>query len=361
MPEQSPVCAIPTGGGAGGRAGARRWWAVCIALLMVLAEPAVASREIVLVTGEVLRATVVERSADMVIVRHPVLGELRIATNDIRTIDGRPVDPGAAPPSADAPPGPPAAAAAPPPGTPASDDESQEMMVEPVVRPPATWESRAELGFSASSGRSDDLRLRVGWGATRRDHRHVLRFDAALRYGTSRGDRTENAMTAGTFSEWKAPEVHWSVFLQGRGDYDEFQAWDYRLSGAGGLAYRLIEIHRERADTEGRSIFTLSTRVGAGAARRFGLSQGDAFVPEGLLALVSDWKINDRMSMGFESSYYPDLGDFSNFRTLSTAHWTVRLDRAKGIDFRIGATHAYESDSASRNDLTAFASIVLTY
>jgi len=336
-------------------------------VLLVFSAPATASREIVLVTGEVLRATIVERTGDRVIVRHPVLGELRIAVADIRTIDGRPVDPVPAPASGDAAP----AGQTPAPARPseavrdedADGDDGDEMTIEPIVRPPAVWESRVELGFSASSGTSDDLRLRVGWGATRTDHRNRLRLDAALRYGTSRGKRTESAVTAGTFSEWKAPEAHWSVFLQSRGDYDEFQAWEYRLSGAGGLAYRLVELHRQHDDLTATSIFVLSARFGAGAARRFGLQRGDAFVPEGLLALVGDWKINTRMSLGMESTYYPDLQEFSNFRTLSSANWTVRLDHAKGVDFRIGVTHAYERDSSSapRNDLTAFASIMLTF
>ena len=366
MPEESPACAISSRRKNRSIAPAVRGLLLGMCALLLLTGRATASREIVLVTGEVLRATIVERTGDRIVVRHQVLGELRIAVADIRTIDGRPVDPVPAPPSDEAsrPGQAPAPTSARADGG-ARDEEAadDEIMIEPIVRPPAVWESRAELGFSASSGTSDDLRLRVGWGATRTDHRHLLRLDASMRYGTSRGDRTESAVTAGTFSEWKAPEAHWSIFVQSRGDYDEFQAWDYRVSGAGGVAYRLIEMHRQREDRADSSIFLLSTRVGAGAARRFGLEAGNAFVPEGLLALVGDWKINSRMSLGIESTYYPDLQKFSNFRTLSSANWTVRLDHAKGVDFRVGVTHAYESDSntSSRNDLTAFASIVLTF
>ena len=67
----------------------------CVVVLMIVCglTPVVFAEEIVLTTGEVLEAAVVEVSDEAVGVDHPVLGRLTIPRAGVTAIDGRPLEP----------------------------------------------------------------------------------------------------------------------------------------------------------------------------------------------------------------------------------------------------------------------------
>ena len=73
---------------------------------------------------------------------------------------------------------------------------------------------------------------------------------------------------AGVFSEWPLGGSPWSVFVDGRYDYDEFKSWLHRVNGHAGLGYQLIN----------NDTFKLKLRGGAGASKEWG-SDNDHIVP----------------------------------------------------------------------------------
>ncbi|MBX3373053.1 MAG: DUF481 domain-containing protein [Phycisphaeraceae bacterium] len=349
---------------------------VAACTLALASTPALASRRIELVSGETITATILERSDTSLILSHRILGEIRVELSDIRTIDGREVEqPSALPRESfaakreQAAAGPPAAPSSPAavPGAPDAGAAAAEAVARVVEALPArpTWESRLEFGFSGSSGTTRDLRVRAGITSTRTAGLNTTRLDSLYRYGSSRGQRSENAATAGLLSEWKTPEPRWSTFVQSRADYDEFQSWDARLSASSGVTYRVFQLlGADPAEGKRRDIVTMFTRVGAGASYRFGLPSGEPLTPEGVLAVTLDWRINDRMSLDLESTWYPDLSEPDDFRTLSQAQWRWRVDQMRGIDLKLGLAHEYQTESRStsaRSDVSAFAALSIAF
>src|SRR5262249_22000112 len=124
----------------------------------------------------------------------------------------------------------------------------------PVPPPPTgpddkpRWKSEFEAGASAAWGNNDDRDVRVRFASTRVAPDNTLKLDSLYHFATSHGKATSNSFTAGALSDWPVPASRWSYFAQGRFDYDDFVSWDYRVSAAGGVGYRLLEVQRAGDD-----------------------------------------------------------------------------------------------------------------
>ncbi|MDY7109760.1 MAG: DUF481 domain-containing protein [Planctomycetota bacterium] len=329
------------------------------ALLLVLtAACSAGGAEIELISGERLEGRIAERGPETIILEHEILGRLEIPRAAIRTVDGRPLSP---------------ADEQAPREAPEAETKRDEQRTEPPdsTQPPPTpspekkitWDAKLELGLSAREGTTDEASIRGGLRIARTTNGHEFRYDATYRLATARGDRTENRFSTGFFSEWERKQSGWTAFVQGRFDAAEFQAWDQRLTAAGGLGYRLLDL--EGVDEEGDplDVFTLTGRLGGGLRQEFG-SLDEELAPEGLLGAEFAWRMSRDQAITGDTTCYPDLNDTREFRLVSNLDWTVNINQMDGISLKLGLTHEYESRTrpgVAHSDLSAYAALVIDF
>jgi putative salt-induced outer membrane protein YdiY len=330
-------------------------------VLALWAAWAAGAAEIELISGERLEGRIAERSAESIILEHAILGRLEIPRAAIRSIDGRPLSPAdeQAPRRA--------------PETEAEEQEAEEGAEasgpsEPPPPPPGPdkeiqWDATLELGFAAREGTTDEASLRSGLRISRTTAGHEFRYDATYRLATARGDRTENRFSTGFFSEWEKTERGWTAFVQGRFDAAEFQAWDQRLTAAGGAGHRLLDVKGVEEEGHPVDVFTLIGRLGGGLRKEFG-SLDEELAPEGLLGAEFAWRVSPDQAITGDATLYPDLNDTREFRLVSRLDWTINIDRMDGISLRLGLTHEYESRTrpgVAHSDLSAYGALVIDF
>ena len=137
-------------------------------LVLLIASPVV-SEEIELVSGEVLKdVTILERTPEVFIVQHTILGRLEIPITSIRTVNGRPVatilvptnsvqeTKTAEPPAGESPPPTPPRVTDPQDTTPSTANPPVvNVDPEPSPKPRVPWKSQLEFGGAVTDGSSD--------------------------------------------------------------------------------------------------------------------------------------------------------------------------------------------------------------
>jgi len=296
------------------------------ALSLVRSAPAAI---VVLTTGETLNGDVLSHTDDAVLLKHPVLGELTIPAESVKSVQfedepaERTAEAVAEPAEQEE-----AAPAAPP---------------EPVIAPePAgwlpDWNKRIEAGFTGSEGNSENNSLRAAFLADTENETDRWLFDAKYYYATSNGDTTDNTFTTGLRKDWLLPDSPWFIFAQGRYDYDQFEAWRHRASGNGGLGY---EIFNEED-------LALNALFGGGVTKEF--SGERELRPEALLGLeLLRWKTFSGHVMTGSTVLYPDLGDLGEYRWINALAYTIKIDQDNGLSLKFGVDHEYQSEVAPSN------------
>jgi len=296
---------------------------------------------ITLTTGEVLSGTVVSQDDANVVLQHPVLGTLTIARTSVTSV--------VVTPQGDQPP----AEAVTPETTPAPAPAP-----EPEAEPEPTgffagWSSRLEIGFNLRTGNTESADGRLKFASEKETQRDRWKADASYYIGLNNGQKTDHEATAGLLKDWLIPDSRWFWWAKGRGDYDEFESWDYRLSGGGGLGYHLIQEEK----------FTVDLRAGMGLSREFG-SEDEDIHPEAQLGIEGEWKIDERQSLVGDTWVYPDVGDLGEYRITSSAAWQMKIDMKRAIAFKLGLENEYESDvrdGDDHNDLRVFGGLIFEF
>ncbi len=118
---------------------------------------------------------------------------------------------------------------------------------------------------------------------------------------------------------------------------------------SGGLGYHLIK-------TEGAK---LTGRFGAGTSREFG-GPNDKWVPEAILGMDYEHKLTRRQKLSGSFDYFPDWGDFMDYRLVTQASWELLLDEETNLSLKVGLIDRYDSTSEGRkpNDLDYFLTLL---
>ncbi|MEQ8770867.1 MAG: DUF481 domain-containing protein [Phycisphaerales bacterium] len=228
-----------------------------------------------------------------------------------------------------------------------SELESAEA-VEAELNPPPPpkffegWEGSVEAGINGTTGNSENFNFRLALDAQRLTEDMETRFDALYRYATQEGEDTTNRFETGLRNDWLFNDSPWRLFAQGRYEYDEFQDWDHRISGFGGVGYEFID-----NDTT-----TLIGRAGLGGAQTIGGDE-EEFTPEGLLALDVTHKLSDNQKIAAGTEVFPALDPFGDYRVNSYADYTVKVNPDNNMFLKLGVRHRWDSDpgDAKRSDL----------
>ncbi len=212
------------------------------------------------------------------------------------------------------------------------------------------WDGSVELGLSGSAGNTDTSTISSGAKLKRKTELHS--WGLAIKYTRSYDNSVQTRHNAlGNLNyERLFQESPYTLFAKSGMEYDEFKAFNVRLTGNAGIGYRLIK--RENAK--------LTFRTGAGFSREFG-GPDDSWVPEGVFGTELEWKPTARQKISGEVEYFPDYSEFGEFRMVATAGWEFILDEAANHSLKLGATDRYDSTPNGRRPNDIDYSLLLIY
>ncbi|MCP3905275.1 MAG: DUF481 domain-containing protein [Planctomycetes bacterium] len=293
-------------------------WGIAVGLIVGIAGsgPAIAD-EIELVNGDRLKGHVVERTEHHIVFEHAQLGRLELPVSSV----------------------------APEPGDVALSavQDDVDAAAANALEPKAEWKSSFELGGSAVFGNSDTQTMTIAVGSTRETERHRTELGLRYYYDASNGDRTDNKLRAGIQHDWLIPDSRWFWFASGAYDYDEFESWEHRVAGHGGVGYEWFT----------KEDFQLSLRAGLGAVREFN-SPNTNTRPEGLLGYDLAWQITEKQSFESRLRIFPDFDDTGEYRLLGHVGWKVLLDEEMNMNLFARIEDEYQSKvgpNSKHNDL----------
>ncbi len=292
---------------------------------------------ITLSTGETFTGTLVSTTTDSVTLAHPVLGEVTIPRAEVGGMDIIASAPAAPQPEAEAP---------------AAGDAPAAAEEEPPKKLSFTegWELTAAAGLNGSTGNTERYNIRASLDGERLTERMETRTGLLYTLGNDDGTTTENRFEFNIRNDWLMEDSPWRYFAQGRAEYDEFQDWDMRLTGFGGVGYEFWK--DERSELVGRA--------GIGGSQLLG-GTNEGFTLEALLGLDYKLEVNDdqRFKTGIE--LYPSLEDAGEFRARGYAEYEVDLNDT--LKLTAGIEDRYDTDpgEAKRNDLDYYLLLVYSF
>ncbi|MEK6237230.1 MAG: DUF481 domain-containing protein, partial [Planctomycetales bacterium] len=199
------------------------------------------------------------------------------------------------------------------------------------------WAGSLEFGLNGSEGNAQSLSFRVGADLTRETETHVIKADVVYTQTNANSVTTQNNALSNLRFERLFADSPWSFFVASSGEYDEFKAFDYRISANSGLARTLIET----------DIASLRGKFGAGFSHEIG-GPDDSYVPEAVFGLELERQINALQKFTAKADYFPDLGEFGEFRLVFDAGWEVILDEETNLSLKIGVIDRHDSTPNGR-------------
>lgn len=297
--------------------------------------------------GSRLRGTILRETEDAVTFRTDALGEVTIRREAIA--QRLPID--AAVPPAPAEPEPEPVEAEPEP-------ELDGLFGTPLL---VGWEKSLGLGFTGKNGDVNEFGINASFDGDYEDDAIRWRLRSAYFYGETDSEQTQGEGFANLRRDWLLPGNPAFLFIEGRTDYNDFQAWQFRAGGFGGVGVSLWD----QADNDpiyDSDNFNLLARLGAGASREFGIV--DETLAEALLAVESRWELSDNQAFRFSNTYFPELEDLQESRNVTEASYTIKIDQDRGLSLKTGIFNEYLStteDDSSHNSLTYFGQLVYEF
>lgn len=303
-------------------------------LLLCLAAPAFAD-VVTLNTGDRLVGKIVDENDEAVFLQHPMFGTLKIARNTIVTD----AEPRSASPQV----------AAPAPEKPAPPPEPKRSALMQKLN---DINLKLEAGFNGKDGNSESLSARVGLKANQETDDHRWNADAAYNRASNNGIVNRNEVTAGATKDWLLNDSPWFYYVRGRYDWDQFEAWDHRLSLGAGVGYEFID----------NDTVQLLGRAGIGGVREWGSEDTDIH-PEAEAGGELKWKITEAQTLEATHMVFKALDD-DPFRMRTTVQWVMKLNHADGVSVKLGLVNEHDSepgDDKKRNDLSYYGALVFDF
>lgn len=325
--------------------------------------PAGAVVTVTLTNGDVFHAAVIT-DADPMVIDHALIGKLSIARERIRSVvaDAPPGAPVPTPPPAPAAPAPASGpevkyvAPAPPPPPPVAETKPPQLPAAPPPEPGLLdlWKFSFEGGVNGTAGKTPVQSFRGVLSANRSTPE--MNTTSTLGWWYSRADDTETQerIQLDARNEWPStPKSSWGYYVAGRTEYDQFQQWDWRLSGQAGLSFNIWQ----------DETLTLKARSGFGASREFGIEHPDVhaeFTP----SMDFELRLNPRNKICASVTGNVDLENTDGSRANFKAWYEAVLDPEHGMSLKVGVEDRYERMPAffrEKHEIDYFAVIVFTF
>ena len=284
--------------------------ALTVILLAVTARTAICETITVeLSNGDVVTGEVIERSDEKIVLQHPVLGRLEIPVEEV---------------------------------TPRSLHVGLF-----GTRFLEGWDKEINVGFSGSEGDTDESDLLIGSDLDYADKRKRWLLRARYELSYSENEKDDHNAQVSALRDWLFVDSPWFAFSYTTYNFDEFEAWEHRVTTGAGPGYRIIP--------EGK--LQLDLRTGPFITYEFG-DEDDAR-PEYGLGFFGRWDPNAGHSVRLNNVYYQTL-DHAEFRNVSSLEWKIRIAFTSGLSLKVGVNNEYDSASEdSKNDLRYYSALAL--
>lgn len=214
------------------------------------------------------------------------------------------------------------------------------------------WEGNVELGLNGTDGNTETFNVRLGVTAKHKTETLVKSLQFTTIQKSANGNMTANTALIDGRLDWPMPNSPWNYFIHGLTEYDEFKAFNVRVSGDTGFGYEWIQ----------NDATTLISRTGLAFSHEIG-GPDNTVHPELLLGGEYKHKFNATHSINFKIDYYPNVQDFSDFRLNSVASWEIALAQAWGLSLKLSIIDRYDStpQGARPNDLDYSTLLIWTF
>lgn len=204
------------------------------------------------------------------------------------------------------------------------------------------WDASLEFGMQGTEGNSTTYNMRVGGQAERKTdiHRHTIKFT----HIDNSKQHKKTALSTLIDARWERMfgKSRWSYFAHSLTEFDEFKAFDVRISADTGLGFEWFKTDDAR----------LLTRLGGSASREVG-GPNNGYTPEISSGIEWKHKLSERQNVFAQVDYFPDVTDLTDFRLNSRAEWEMIVSRRWGLSLKMSVIDRYDStpEGARPNDL----------
>lgn len=312
---------------------------VCI-LIVALCSTAFAE-ELTLKNGDRLSGKIVEESDEAVVIETEYAGKLKIARKHIeKVIKTSPAITTAKAASTAAPK---PIAAAVPAETVVVRKSSSNGFVGKMRSITTGWDGTANIGFSYTSGNSNNITMTTGLRASKSRPQDGLTIYVRSLWNSNHGSQT-NITTQNAF--WGGARYDRTIdrrlfgFVSYDFERDKPKRLRFRSVAGGGLGHRTIKNDRTELEL-----------LGGLAWNRTWQTTGDTNTPEGLAGVTFRHKINDKLRLQNAATFFQNVTDLNEYRAIFDA--TLSIDVTKKVGFYISVGDRFNSDpfgTAKKND-----------
>lgn len=213
------------------------------------------------------------------------------------------------------------------------------------------WERRFTLGIDGQEDEGSEFNLYTLLELDYADERDRWSIDASYDFGKEDGGNTDNEIFVKVLKDWLMPEEDYFFWAYGDYEYDQFESYDQRATGFGGVGYKILETEKHEIDG----------RLGAGLVKEW---KPNDFRPEAVAGIDYKWDINDNQDLEASNYIFPSLDNLGNFRNVTNIDWVISMDAAEGLSLRIGVENEYDtnvSGDAKRNDFQYRIALVIDF
>jgi putative salt-induced outer membrane protein YdiY len=227
-----------------------------------------------------------------------------------------------------------------------TEKESTEKVVEEKIIHPfyyyKAWNGSFDLGANGSEGNSQNFNLRAGLNMKREVPWSITTLTANYVNTSSNSITTADRLFLDGRYEWLFAGSPWSLYVHNTTDYDEFRAFDVRVTADAGVGYQFWKT----------DISHFKTRVGPGASREIG-GPNDDWIAELVFGAIYERQISKYQKFNCTIDYFPEISDFTNYRVNAQINWEVVLDEINNLSMKIGVVDRYDSTDEGKkpNDI----------
>ncbi len=204
------------------------------------------------------------------------------------------------------------------------------------------WNGSFDLGANGSEGNSQTFNLRAGLNMKREVPWNITTLTANYVNTSANSVPTADRLFLDGRYEWLFEGSPWSVYVHETTDYDEFRAFDLRITADAGVGYQFWKT----------DVSHFKGRLGPGVSREIG-GPNDEWIPELVFGAIYERQISKYQKFNCTIDYFPEISDFTNYRVNAQINWEVVLDEINNLSMKIGIVDRYDSTDEGKkpNDI----------
>lgn len=197
---------------------------------------------------------------------------------------------------------------------------------------PVNWDGGVEIGVNGTAGNAEAVSIRTGGELKRTTDLYELTADITYLKASADGVETQHNALFNSGLERSLGDSRWSFFLKDSLEYDEFKAFDLRFAANAGLGFQFIETEKTK----------LKGRYGAGTSYEIG-GPNDEWIPELVYGADFERQLTERQKLALTVDYFPEWGNFRNYRLVTDFGWEVLLDEEHNLNLKLSINDRYDS------------------